>query len=647
MFADPNFMIAAMTKGLPQHDHARSRHAAQNEVRRQPGANAKNRQLPMTIPIQDPTPPPPKPTPMLTTQKIKSQTYTVIEAKHYMKSKREKKKQMLTDDLTVEQKYIVELVRNRKNVFYTGEGGTGKTYLMRYLIQMLNDHIKEGERIRVLGPTGTSALLIGGSTISSFIGLSKREMDMGLENILTKSNQFGRIRRKWLETTVMVIDELSMVTKELFETMNTIAQYIRKSDAPFGGILLICGGDFFQLPPVSKSTEPEYCFESTIFHDIFPLEGQCVYLTTPFRQTDPTFLHLLGELRMGKLSEESREIMADITQRTNDRLSDEGFERRGKEREKKRKKKEDDEDDEPKKKSRKRLKPVEEDDDEEGDQKRVKQEVDDTPVTPSVRMRLCTHNYQADRYNMLHFNELPEEPTFTYRPVFKAGARQHIPNFHGKSEPAQYHRARTPVYNHNKDSANQIKHKYVQMQELKTESNIDKKFLEDGLKLRLGTRVILKVNLNQNLGLINGAQGKVVGFDGWHAGMKLDTKKYVCYPVVDFDHGVTAIMKPYIWFNDSKYITMELHHIPLEYAWAITIHSAQGATYDGGDVQIDKAFVDAQCYVAVSRFRSLDDLGIVTWNENRIHANPKIHEFDARIRTASARIFKINDDEKE
>lgn len=46
---------------------------------------------------------------------------------------------------------------------------------------------------------------------------------------------------------VLIIDEISMVSGELFERLELAGREIRGSQAPFGGIQLVLSGDFFQL----------------------------------------------------------------------------------------------------------------------------------------------------------------------------------------------------------------------------------------------------------------------------------------------------------------------------------------------------------------------------------------------------------------
>jgi chromosomal replication initiation ATPase DnaA len=75
------------------------------------------------------------------------------------------------DELTKEQQVVAKNVIDQKNnVFITGSAGTGKSYLLRYIIQELR--LKHGfAQVAVTAPTGIASVNIGGSTIHSFAGL--------------------------------------------------------------------------------------------------------------------------------------------------------------------------------------------------------------------------------------------------------------------------------------------------------------------------------------------------------------------------------------------------------------------------------------------------------------------------------------------
>ena len=56
-----------------------------------------------------------------------------------------------------------EYINNRVNVFITGQGGTGKTELIKSIDKNIN--------VGITSMTGISAILIGGRTLHSFLGI--------------------------------------------------------------------------------------------------------------------------------------------------------------------------------------------------------------------------------------------------------------------------------------------------------------------------------------------------------------------------------------------------------------------------------------------------------------------------------------------
>jgi len=57
----------------------------------------------------------------------------------------------------------------------------------------------------------------------------------------------GRAKRRWLQCRVLVIDEISMISGDLFTKVEAVARAVRKDDRPFGGIQIIICGDFVSL----------------------------------------------------------------------------------------------------------------------------------------------------------------------------------------------------------------------------------------------------------------------------------------------------------------------------------------------------------------------------------------------------------------
>ena len=100
-----------------------------------------------------------------------------------------------------------------------------------------------------------------------------------------------------------------MMSVQLFELLNLVAQRTRKSREPFGGMQVIFSGDFYQLPPVGDEDDiatRQYCFESPLWESVFNVH---VKLDTMFRQSDPKYIKILNQIRCGKISKKTVDIL--------------------------------------------------------------------------------------------------------------------------------------------------------------------------------------------------------------------------------------------------------------------------------------------------------------------------------------------------
>lgn len=212
-----------------------------------------------------------------------------------------------THQLSVEQARVFELYAQGKNVFVTGPGGTGKTHLIRSIYKDAND---KGKKIQVCAMTGCAALLLDCSakTVHSWAGIGLGNGDIGVISSRIAMDKWKR--KPWRTTDVLVIDEVSMMSSRMFDLLDQVGRVVRKQyDKPFGGIQVIFSGDFFQLPPVGSRDDPEtraFCFESTSWDTTFTDTVELTYL---FRQTDDTYRKILGEIREGRLTRSSYNIL--------------------------------------------------------------------------------------------------------------------------------------------------------------------------------------------------------------------------------------------------------------------------------------------------------------------------------------------------
>ncbi len=113
---------------------------------------------------------------------------------------------------------------------------------------------------------------------------------------------------RWRRCSVLVVDEVSMLDRALFELLDEIARLLRHSDAPFGGIQVVAVGDFMQLPPVRKESEGHFCFQSPVWAAAGLSEG-VINLQRVERQSDPVFIQHLNEVRLGKLTPAFSELL--------------------------------------------------------------------------------------------------------------------------------------------------------------------------------------------------------------------------------------------------------------------------------------------------------------------------------------------------
>jgi ATP-dependent DNA helicase PIF1 len=211
-------------------------------------------------------------------------------------------------DLSTEQRIAYTKFVKGENIFITGPGGTGKTRLIKNFIQ----HIRSIDANHaVCAMTGCAAILLNcnAKTLHSWSGI---KIARGTKNeVINMVLRNKRVVQNWKKTKGIILDEVSMLSKKIFEIIEELARIIKGSSKPFGGMQVVFTGDFFQLPPVGSDGEPDtekFCFESPIWNTLFTLENQ-IELKTIFRQNDPKYIDILMQIRRGELNEENTAIL--------------------------------------------------------------------------------------------------------------------------------------------------------------------------------------------------------------------------------------------------------------------------------------------------------------------------------------------------
>jgi len=406
--------------------------------------------------------------------------------------------------LNEEQQAVLDQVFERKNVFCTGPGGTGKTFVIKELRRQLEE---KGKIVAVTSLTGTAAVLISGQTIHSWsgIGIGTRSVDDYFEFIRKCQ---PKVREAWRRTDVLIIDEISMMSDEIFEKLDLLGQKLRWNEKPFGGLQIICLGDFYQLPPINA----KFVFESSVWNKTLDV---VVTLDQIYRQKDPIFQNMLNEIRQGVVSDETDRLL----------------------------------------RSRLGL-------------DFSKEEVQPTKVFAQRNMVDSINKYSLDAL---------ENEIFTYTVTTKKGKLT-------LTEPMQ---------------------KAIE----KMDTNAG---YVNNLILKVGAQVMLKINLNVDLGLVNGRIGIVKSCGPSYVNVLFKGDRF------------ETTIKCHEWVLED-YKKVARVQIPLVLAYAINIHNSQGSTLDSAYIDIgSNVFEYNQSYVALSRVKSLDALYLHSYSRHAIRAHPKV-----------------------
>jgi ATP-dependent exoDNAse (exonuclease V) alpha subunit len=146
---------------------------------------------------------------------------------------------------------------------------------------------------------GIAASHINGRTLHSWAGLSFGQLTPEQERERIRANGFLSARIQ--SAKVLIIDEISMLHPEEFDRVDFICKTARNSMEPFGGLQLICCGDFFQIPPVNQESE-KFVIDCAAWK---AANLMVCYLHEQHRQGDAQLLRILDEIRTGRVSEES------------------------------------------------------------------------------------------------------------------------------------------------------------------------------------------------------------------------------------------------------------------------------------------------------------------------------------------------------
>uniref|UniRef100_A0AC35FFM5 ATP-dependent DNA helicase n=1 Tax=Panagrolaimus sp. PS1159 TaxID=55785 RepID=A0AC35FFM5_9BILA len=192
-----------------------------------------------------------------------------------------------------------------KKCFYIdGPGGSGKTYVYKTLWHLLRS---KGKKVSTMAFTGIAAILLPeGRTCHKTLGLPVPIYADSNSSIKPNTKQ----AKDLIATDVFIWDEAPMAPKYALEIMNRLLRDLMKNEEPFGGKILLLGGDFRQLLPVRKNGTRSECVSLSIkFSNLWELfETYKLHRNMRADDNEIEFANYLLAIGEGKLNDEDDNI---------------------------------------------------------------------------------------------------------------------------------------------------------------------------------------------------------------------------------------------------------------------------------------------------------------------------------------------------
>jgi len=244
------------------------------------------------------------------------------------------------ENISEEAKYTLQFInQTQRSIFLTGKAGTGKTTLLKEIIQSTHKNVV------VVAPTGIAALNASGVTIHSMFQLPfggflpdtitpdfSDSVKFETKNTLVRHFKMSSSKKSVIRNMeLLIIDEVSMLRADLLDAIDYMMQSVRKKKIAYGGVQVLFIGDLLQLPPVIREEEwrilKNYYKGKFFFHSHVIQQNPPLYieLSKIFRQKDSAFISILNNLRNNQISKEDIKNLNDYVKPNFDFKSNKGY----------------------------------------------------------------------------------------------------------------------------------------------------------------------------------------------------------------------------------------------------------------------------------------------------------------------------------
>ncbi|XP_045173548.2 uncharacterized protein LOC123535080 [Mercenaria mercenaria] len=204
-----------------------------------------------------------------------------------------------------QQQSAVDIASAGHNLLILGQAGTGKSFVVRKIQEMLT---KNSKTVKITCSTGIACCVYNDAcTVNRFLGLHDGRYSADeINKIHAENSKFNYVDDNLKNTDCLIVDECSMVSEKAFETILSVCS--RKKEQ----LQLIFCGDFLQLPPVANARYSDYgnyCFQSIKFLKVFPHQ---IVLTQNVRTKEEPLIKTISEVFSGNINPETSTFISSL-----------------------------------------------------------------------------------------------------------------------------------------------------------------------------------------------------------------------------------------------------------------------------------------------------------------------------------------------